>query len=240
MLDRSRAGNRHHHRRAVEPAAELTRGRSQALAERHPRHERRPRRLALLEHGLRNEEAAAELVMQGGDRSHRARARELLEIEIRDADVADFPFAAQLVERADRLLDRNLGIVTVKRVQLHMIAAQASEARVERASQVLRPSVAETVAAAMKPALRPDRDAVGPSVERLAEQALAFAVEIDVSRADQPHAEFDRTPHDPRVANAHRAEAEPADRHVAAEQELVRHWSTPSSSSEIRSSSASR
>ena len=70
------------------------------------------------------------------------------------------PSSPQLVERADRLLDRHLGIVAVQLVEVDALELQPAQARVARAPQVLGPPVADAVLQPVaEPALRRDHEA---------------------------------------------------------------------------------
>src|SRR6476660_8855143 len=111
MLDLRSARDRDHHRRAVEQPPKLVRRLAQALAKRAPRNEGDTLGLTGLEHVLGGEKAAVVLVLHRRDLRHGLRLTQLLEREVRDADQPDLPLLTELLERADRLLDRDLRIV---------------------------------------------------------------------------------------------------------------------------------
>ncbi len=181
----------------------------------------------------------------GGDR---LRPAQLLDGDVRQADQADLPLAAEVHERADRLLDRHVLVHAVQLVEVDPLQSQPREARVDRDAQVLGPPVArERVRAVVdEAALGADHKPVRVRVQRLGDPQLALEGPIDVCRVDEGHAELDDPAEDRvrlhagNVHDPHGAEAEPAHLELAAEQQRVGQGSTPSSSSDWRSSSASR
>ena len=107
---------------------------------------------------------------------HRLGLAQLLEREVRDADHPDLPLVAELLERADRLLERHLGIVAVQLVQVDPLELQPAQARLARLAQMLGPAVADPVLQSpAEPALRRDDEPVRIRVQRLGDDLLADA-----------------------------------------------------------------
>ena len=163
------ARDRQQHGRVVEQPAELERGLAQPLAERAPREERDALVLAGLQHVLGGEQAAVVLVLHGDDARDRLRRAQLLDRDVRDPDQPDLALVAELAQRADRLLDRHLGIVAVQLVEIDAVELQPPQARLARATQVLRAPVANSILEAPSRARpssrsrdRPDTDGALP------------------------------------------------------------------------------
>jgi hypothetical protein len=74
------------------------------------------------------------LVLDGGDLCHRLRLAQLREREVRDPDQADLALLPELLECADRLLNRHLRIVAVKVVEVDALEPQPAQTRVARLS----------------------------------------------------------------------------------------------------------
>ena len=79
-----------------------------AAVERKIRNERDAVCLAMLEHGFARAVADVVVVLHRGDLDDPARALQLVEVDVRESDVADLSRIAQLAQRADLILERNL------------------------------------------------------------------------------------------------------------------------------------
>jgi hypothetical protein len=150
--------------------------------------------------------------------------------------VADFPGLAQLDQRAERLLERHPRVDGVQLVEVDRVEAQAPEAPFAGRAQIVGPAVGIPVAgpAAAQACLRRDHEAFRIRVERVGDQPLAHVGAVGVGRVDEGDAELERTLEEPlrlfgvlRLApdsapgERHRAEADAADRKVAAEDQGI-------------------
>ena len=193
MRDRRRAGDRKHHRRAVEEPGDLVRRPAEAFAERVPGEERDALRLARVEHVLGGQEAAAELVLHRDDARDGLRATELVERDVREADQPHLPLPAKLLERGDGFLDRHLGVVPVQLIQVDPLELQPSQARVARLPEIFRPAVADAILKPVaKASLRADHEPLRIGMQRFGDHLLADAGSIDVGGVDQRHAGVER------------------------------------------------
>src|SRR6185437_14629895 len=157
----------------------------------------------------------------------------LIDVDVGDTDLADLPLVLKILQRADRLLVRDLRIRGVQLVEVDPLEAEASQRALACLAQVLRAAIArpETVlalAVADGAALGRDDEVVRVGTERLGDQLLADLGAVGVGGVDQIDAELDRAPeHGDRfvavrgraedfgAGDPHRAEAEPADLEVA-------------------------
>ena len=159
----------------MKPSSELLAGREQAVL----RVAVEPRVLAL----LRDERRACDL----------ARALERLRLVVRRAVGADLALGDELLERADRLLERRVGILFVVLVQLDVVGLQALQRRVERGADVLARAAPLRAVAHRLAELRGEHDLVAASLQHPAEQRLAAAlVAVDVRGVEERDARVER------------------------------------------------
>src|SRR5919106_1586500 len=159
VLDRRRARDRQHHRRArqqpgerelprrrVVPPSQVVEGTARAgeVADREgePRDEADPVPLARLEQALGMPVGQVVAVLDGHHVDHRARSLELLGGHVRDADVADLALVLKLLQRSQRILERPLRVGRVQLVQVDPLEPQPPQARLAALLQPLRPPVA--------------------------------------------------------------------------------------------------
>ena len=106
-----------------------------------------------------------------------------------------FPFADDLVERAERLLERRDAVGAVVVVEIHVVGAEPLERRVDRLPRVLG-GAAKLSTVRLPAELRREHDLVSPALEDLAEEALAVAVAVDVGGVEERDALGERGVHD--------------------------------------------
>ena len=105
------------------------------------------------------------------------------------ADVARLPLAHELVERAERLLERRDVVRSVVLVEIDDVGAQPLERRVDRLADVRARTTRLGSVAHVAAELRGEHDAVAPALECLAEERLAAAlVSVDVGGVEERHA----------------------------------------------------
>src|SRR5688500_8024336 len=167
MLQRGGPGDRADDRRASQQPGERDLGRrgvagagdgvepSTGLGEvpdreRPPGEEGDPLPLTGLEDIIRLPVGEVVAVLDGDDRNDRLRPRELLQVDVREADVADLPLLPQTGELADRLLERNLRVGSVQLVEVDPLQPQAPQATLARLAEGLGAAVG-------RPPAGPDR-----------------------------------------------------------------------------------
>ncbi len=128
--------------------------------------------------------------------------RDLRGLEVRGADVAHLPLAHELVERAERLLERRDAVVAVVLVEVDPFGAQTPERGLDRPAHRLGR------AAVVVAELRGQHHALSPAFEDLAEVLLALPVTVDVGRVEEGHARVERRLDDGARARAVDAPAE--------------------------------
>ena len=133
---------------------------------------------------------------------------------VRGAVRADASLLDELVERADRLLERRVGVLFVMLVEVDHVGLQALERRVERAQDVVARAATGRAVAHLLAELRRQHDLVAPAVEHAADDRLAAAgLPVDVGRVEERDAHLER-----RVDHgARRVFVDPAAEVVAAE-----------------------
>ena len=162
--------------------------------------------------------------LRSGQRLHEVPAR-----EIRAADVADLPRAHELVEHAQRLLDRRQRVEAVQLEQVDVIRPQPPQRRLHRGDQ-MRPRRAHIVGprAAAKRRLRGNQHLVAPPLDRRPEDFLRAPARVDIRRVKQREPRLETDIHEPRrlgdlgrapgfekiPAPAKRARAEAEHRHL--------------------------
>ena len=87
--------------------------------------------------GLRVARPERVLGLHGGDRMDGVRAADRVGRGLAEADVAHLALLDELAHRADRLLDRNVGVDAVLVVEVDVIGAQPLQRAVDRAAHVL-------------------------------------------------------------------------------------------------------
>ena len=195
--------------------------------DRTPGQERDAVLLAHLEDTLGTAIGRVVAILDGRDGRDGQRGREMLAIHVRQADLEELAFVAQLDERADRLLEGHLRIGCVQLVQVDGVDAEPAQAGVAHASEVFGPAVGREHRRSRRPRSEGARDeatfgrdehVVGVGNERLGDDLLTRPVAVDVGGVDELHAEVDRAPHQlrrrlTRTHHPHRAETET--RHLA-------------------------
>ena len=134
------------------------------------------------------------VLLRDGQRLHQVPAG-----EVRAADVADLAGAHQIVERAERFLDRRQRVEAVQLVEVDVVGAEAAQARLDRAGQVVARG-ADVVRSrpAAEGALGRDEHLVAPALDRLAEDLLGQAVRVDVGRVEHRDAGLEADVDEPR------------------------------------------
>ena len=144
----------------------------------------------------------------------------------------DLPDVAHLLERAERILHRHLGIHGVQLVEIDPLQPQPLQAPVNTLLQILRPPVRHPLPGAWpgKPALGRDDDSFRVRMQRFSDQELARLRPVGIGGIDQVHVQLDRafensaclipifrpTP-DPVASDPHRAKPKPINRKIAAD-----------------------
>ncbi len=93
-----------------------------------------------------------------------------------------------LLDGAQALLERSLGIDTVQVVERDGVGPQPAEARLDLGPQNLRPAAARSA----ETSLRRDDDVLRKRGQGLADRLLALPTGVQVSGVDHLHAGFDR------------------------------------------------
>ena len=128
------------------------------------------------------------MVLDGGNRHDFPRALDLIDRDLRDADVADFSAVAVLLDGGETLLDRCLRVDPMQVVESDAVGAEATKAFVDFSFEVFRTAAA----GAARPAFCGDDTGVWIGSERRpADRGLAFAAGIAVSGVDHPDARGD-------------------------------------------------
>jgi hypothetical protein len=246
VSDRRRSGDGQHHRRAreepgkrdlrrrgAEPRGdppELARAQERARSERKPGDERDAGLLAGGEDAVRRAVLQVVLVLHRHDGRDAARLLELAQVDVGHAEMTDLAGALQIGQRADRVGVRHLGIGRMQLVQIDALDAQALEAAVERAAQVLGAPIAVPAAGARahQASLGANDDARGVGEERLGDDALGNLRAVAVGGVQEVDAELDgpdeqslrsgavgRIAPDFAAGHAHRPESHAVDREIA-------------------------
>ena len=129
------------------------------------------------------------LEMNWMPRSSRARGRpDLLGGPLADADVEHLALADEVGERLHRLLERRLGVVAVRLVEVDVVGLETGQRAVDRLHDVLarQAGVVLPTGPGRPVDLREDLQALAPlSLERLAEHRLGLGVRVDVGRVER-------------------------------------------------------
>ena len=196
-----------------------------------------PLLLACLQHGLGVARRDRVAVLHGHDRHDLLRLLEVLDAHVGQPDVADLALVAQLGQRAHRLLERHLRVGRVQLVEGDRVQLQAQQRLLAAALQPLGPAVGLPApgARAREAALGRDHEVGRIRVQGLGDQPLARLGAVGVRGVDEVHVELHdaaqqrdravailRLSPDARAGDPHRAEAQPAHGHVAAERQLAR------------------
>ncbi len=134
-----------------------------------------PVRLAVLDHlRLARLIDCRKLVLHRDDLRFLPRNLDLLDGEVRDADMLDLSGALQIGESAHRILDRNFGVGSMKLVEIYPFQFERLQASVARCAQMLRAAVAVPAAfrACASTFCRDDDPAFVPSLQGCSDQAL--------------------------------------------------------------------
>ena len=189
-----------------------------------------PRCLARLEHVVRLAIGRVEAVLHRDDRHDPLGLLELGDAHVREADVADLPRLAQLLQRADRLRERDAGVGRVQLVDVDPLQPQPPQASFARLAQVLGAPVGlpSPRAGARVAALRRDHEPLGIRMQRLGDLPLVDLGAVRVGGVDQGDPELDHPAQDAQgilgirrlapdagTAEPHRPEAEAPDLEVA-------------------------
>jgi hypothetical protein len=121
--------------------------------------------------------------LDGGDRHDLTGALDLLDSDVGDADMPDLPTVPVLLDRAEALLERRLGVGPVQVVEPEAVRPQPAEAFLDLGAERIR-------ASAVPAAFRRDDAIVGDRRERSADRlfALSSGVGVGVSMTFTPAA----------------------------------------------------
>jgi hypothetical protein len=135
------------------------------------------------------------LDLHRGDRVNRVRAPDRRRADLADAEMLDLAGLLQFGHRADRVLDRHVGIDAVDEIEVDHIGLEPFQAFVAAFLDVFGPPVRET-----RPALQLDiAELAGDHIvvampgDRLGEQLLVAAVAIGVGAVEKIDAELTRS-----------------------------------------------
>jgi len=192
--------------------------------------------LAVFEHCLVLAVAGVVLVLDGGDLDHLAGGFELVDRDVRDADVSDFPLVLELREGVHRLLVVDVRIGAVELIQIDLVGPEAIEAAEDRVAEIARlatPRPRAVAVVAPEATLGCDERVV-VGCERLADQAFGDRRAVGVGGVDEVDAEVGRAledlpgfllvvgwADDPLAGEPHCAEPQSMDRILAADVERV-------------------
>ena len=126
------------------------------------------------------------------------RARlDLLGPPLRHADVQHLAGAHEVVEGAQRLLERRLVVEAVRLVEVDVVGLQPLQRRVAALHDVLARQAAVVLARAGRPVhLGEDLEALAPgALERLAEDRLGLGLRVHVSGVERRDADVERLVH---------------------------------------------
>ena len=112
--------------------------------------------------------------------------REVFDVEVADAGVADLLRAEQRVETRERLLERNVA-APVQEIQVDAIGSEPRETPLARRGHAPSCRV-------LRIELGHDKDVVTPAGDRFADDPLRAAIGVHLGRVDQRHAEIDAEP----------------------------------------------
>jgi len=113
--------------------------------------------------------------------------------EIRVPDVAHLSFAHELVERAERLLERRDPVGSVVLVEVDHVGSQALQRAFDRLADVLAGPARLGAVAHVTTELRRQKHAIAPALERFPEERLAAAlIAVDVRGVEERHARVQR------------------------------------------------
>ena len=157
-----------------------------ARAQREERHEREPLTGAVIDHVLVPALLEVVVVLDHDDRHDGACPLDLVDTDLRDADVLDLALVAEPPDLAEALLKRGLRIDAVQVVQRDAVGAQGSQALLD-----LRPQHRGAPLARTEPALCRDERALATGRERRADRPLALAARVQVGGVDRLHAGLD-------------------------------------------------
>ena len=108
-------------------------------------------------------------------------------------DVAHLPFAHELVERAERLLERRDAVGGVVLVEVDHVGSQALQRAFDRLADVLAGTARLGAVAHVAAELRREEDPIAPALERFPEERLAAAlIAVDVRGVEERHARVQR------------------------------------------------
>jgi hypothetical protein len=132
-------------------------------------------------------------VLERGDGMHGVRATQSLGTRFGHADVTDFAFLDEFLHCAERVLDWYVGIDAVLVIEVDIIDAEPSQARLAGAADVIRFSVnisrCEIFEVALITEFRCEDDFVAPSFNGLADQFFVFERAVHVGGVEQGDAE---------------------------------------------------
>jgi hypothetical protein len=191
----------------------------------------------VVEQGFGGPVGEVEQVLHRRDLDDLACLFELVDLDLRQADVADLALVLQQFQLADLVGQGDLRVDAVELEQLDAFQAHVAQAHLRLLAQVLGPAQRPPVARA-RPAqarLGSDHQVVRVRVERLLDQLFGHDRPVRVGGVDEVDAQLDRAPQhaygllgvlrvtpDTGPGELHRAVAEPGHRYLAAEHELAR------------------
>src|SRR3989442_1263601 len=198
-----------------------------AVAERVPRQEDDAQSLAGFQHVFRIAIAQVVAVLHRDDARHLARALELIDVEVGNADVADLAFALHVGERAERNLERYLRIDRMELIEIDALQPQALQAAFQILFEFFGSAVGVPAAGAWSryAAFAADDQAFRIGMQGFGDQDLAGMGAVAFGGVEEVDAELCRAPQHPErlcavaglapdaaiVDDAHRAESDAID-----------------------------
>src|SRR5208282_5742033 len=208
--DAGSSGDGQNHRRAPkQPGERELRGRDLQLGrsvlegagcagefsggEREPGNEADVGALAVFEHVFGAAVGEAVAVLHGDHRNQFAGVVDLLDADLRKADVLDLALRLEILERGELIFGGNFGVDAVELVEVDAVETEASQAAVAGFAQVLGPAVFDPFVRAgpVESALGGDHQSRGIRVQGFRDDFFAHCRAVGIGGVDEVDAELD-------------------------------------------------
>lgn len=204
------------------------------MLQRVPRNECDPLAITVVNDGLPHAIDQVVAVLHGSDREEAARAFDLLDVHLRQADVPDLAVLSREMQEAELIFFGDVRIDPVQLVQIDTFQPQPPQAAVQLFAQAFGSPVGLPLAGAgpIESTLGGDDETPRVAVQRLRNQLFADVRPVGFRRVDEVHVELDRaSQHGDRLVvvggrpdlagprDAHRAEPEAMNRQIPAQSE---------------------